>query len=94
MKKFDLMKIVENSMLLGKTLAMKDMIADSNNPLASMANGATDMLIVVMLDKLCKETGFTREDFAENTNLYDELKSTFDVLEKMKAAQKEKDSAE
>lgn len=94
MKKAELMRVVENSMLLGKTSTMKGLVSDHSDPLSTMANGATDMMMVVLLDRLTKETGLTREDFAENSNMYDELQSSFDILEKMNAMQKEKDSAE
>lgn len=94
MKKVELMNVIENAMLLGKTTTMKGLVSDHDDPLSTMANGATDMMIVVLLDRLTKETGLTREDFAENSNMYDELKASFDILERMKAANKEKDSAE
>ena len=93
MKKMEIMEAINCAMLLGKTVSLKDMTANINDPLVQMANGATDMMALSMVHKLQELTGFSKEEFAEQLTDYKSVGEYFELDEKLQEAQK-KASAE
>ena len=89
--KKEIMNLINNAELLGDILASKDQLAkkDKDDPFIKIADEATDMMATMLLNFIMKDTGLTKEDFAEQFEDYDRVKQYLESDEKLKEAKKE-----